>query len=156
MQKGVDALVSGGWSEDSAYRWGTVLLFAGMLVTALLNCVVHVVSAYAGVNEAVDATALNEVSNTSPRNSTESKKGTRASTAKAPVDVEAPSPPPTDSSSEVSEDGCCICKPGEHEIPVRLCFLTSYCCCICTTRGNDWSKIRPLPRNILSVLYVQY
>lgn len=61
MQKGVAALVDGGWSEDDAYRWGTLLLFSGMFATALLDLLVHGVSALAGKNQSVDATTVPEV-----------------------------------------------------------------------------------------------
>lgn len=61
MQKGIPALVDGGWSEDDAYRWGTLLLFSGMFATALLDLLVHGVSSIAGKNKNVDAATVPEV-----------------------------------------------------------------------------------------------
>ena len=71
MQKGVVALVDGGWSEDDGYRYGTMLLFAGMLITGLLDILVHFVSKFAGVNEEIDANRVPEVGG---RKSSESSK----------------------------------------------------------------------------------
>lgn len=59
MQKGVQALTDGGW--EHGYRWGTLLLFAGMIVTGLLDLLVHFVSKYAGINEEMDANRVPEV-----------------------------------------------------------------------------------------------
>jgi hypothetical protein len=62
MQKGVAALTDGGWGENGAYRWGTALLFAGMLATGVLDVIVHIISNHAGVNSTIDATTVPEVS----------------------------------------------------------------------------------------------
>lgn len=61
MQKGVTALIDGGWGEDGGYRNGTLLLFAGMVLTGILDLLVHFVSKFAGVNEDIDATKVPEV-----------------------------------------------------------------------------------------------
>lgn len=61
MSKGVPALIDGGWSEDEAYRWGTIMFFGGMFATGLLDLVVHGVSYIAGHNDNVDATTVPEV-----------------------------------------------------------------------------------------------
>lgn len=67
MSKGVAALVDGGWNEDDAYRWGTLMLFGGMLATALLDLLVHAVSHCAGKNKNIDANTVPEVKSVSDR-----------------------------------------------------------------------------------------
>lgn len=61
MSKGVPALVDGGWGEDEAYRYGTLLLFGGMVLTGILDLLVHFVTKLAGANESIDATKVPEV-----------------------------------------------------------------------------------------------
>lgn len=61
MSKGVPALAEGGWGEDGGYRYGTMLVFAGMIITGILDLLVHFVSKNAGVNESIDATKVPEV-----------------------------------------------------------------------------------------------
>lgn len=39
LQKGVVALEDGGW--ENGYRWGTLLFFGGMAITAVINVIVH-------------------------------------------------------------------------------------------------------------------
>lgn len=106
MQKGVQALVDCGWGEDGGYRYGTLLLFAGMIVTGLLDLLVHYVSKYAGVNESIDANRVPEVG------------GRKVSeTTKKAADMEAGKLPAADqaSSTDTAEEHA-----ADHEQPVHL------------------------------------
>eukprot|EP00892_Ulva_mutabilis_P010489 jgi/Ulvmu1/7812/UM004_0041.1 len=95
MTKGLEALVDGGWNEDDAYRWGTIMFFGGMFATGLLDLLVHGVSHLAGNNKNKDATAVQEVKDVSGRN------GLKPDIS----DVEAGKPPASvDSGSEASGD----------------------------------------------------
>ena len=101
MQKGVTALTRGGWGE-AGYRWGTMLLFGGMAVTAMLDLLVHFISNYAGVNKSIDATAVPEVS--ADRSSEENDR--KAKDSVVVTDLEAGT-----ASSEDAESphGCAAC-----------------------------------------------
>ena len=56
MQKGVAALQEGGWGEPG-YRWGTLLFFGGMVLTGILDLIVHFVSVCAGTQQPVGTNA---------------------------------------------------------------------------------------------------
>ena len=71
MQKGVAALTDGGWGE-AGYRWGTMLFFGGMIITALLDVVVHVVSNINGMKASKNATNVTEIRMSPPVQASES------------------------------------------------------------------------------------
>lgn len=108
MSKGVPALIDGGWSEDEAYRWGTIMFFGGMFATGLLDLVVHGVSYIAGHNDNVDATTVPEV------------KGISGSASQKTISSmeEGKAVARTDTSSETS--GSDIADPVDQDAPVHL------------------------------------
>lgn len=61
MTKGVPALESGGWGEDGSYRYGTLLFFGGMVVTFMLDLLVHFISRFAGKNKEHDPNIVTEI-----------------------------------------------------------------------------------------------
>lgn len=102
MQKGVPALIDGGWGEDGGYRYGTMLLFGGMVITGLLDLLVHFVSKFAGVNEEIDANRVPEVGGR--KSSETTKKVADMEAGKLPAVDQANS---THTTEEYTEDHVC-------------------------------------------------
>lgn len=102
MQKGVPALIDGGWGEDGGYRYGTLLLFGGMVITGLLDLLVHFVSKFAGVNEEIDANRVPEVGGR--KSSETTKKVADMEAGKLPAVDQANS---THTTEEYTEDHVC-------------------------------------------------
>jgi hypothetical protein len=87
MQKGVKALINGGW--DAGYRYGTLLLFGGMVLTGILDLLVHFLSDFAGENEDIDATKVPEVVGSSSSDAADSRDTSIRKSTDVVADMEA-------------------------------------------------------------------
>lgn len=107
MAKGVPALQEGGWGEDGGYRNGTLLLFGGMIITGILDLLVHMVSKYAGKNDTIDANTVPEVGG--------QKSGDSSPQNKSTTDIEA-GKLPAESEGTISP----VPASDDHDQPVHL------------------------------------
>lgn len=99
MQKGVAALDAGGWGETGGYRYGSLLFFGGMIITALLDVIVHAVSDCAGMRASKKAENITEI-----RGAAQATQGERTGELKAkePADLEAGVPAAADAATDDS------------------------------------------------------
>jgi hypothetical protein len=143
MSKGVTALDEGGWGA-AGYRWGTMLFFGGISITALLDALVHFLSSLAGQSPDKYTASVTEM-----RTSNLNKDGTPVSACAIEKQPSADSLPDLESGPADS-----VTCPSQELQPVDVCHLR-HCSCSNTPRCRETRSVQVALNGIRRLLLLQ-